>query len=350
METKKNKEKYFCESCNFTTGYKQNYLKHLSTAKHRRVIFGNKKELGDFYCDCCDYRTVRKQNFIKHLATEVHLETKKDATLTCVYCEKKYKTRAGLWKHKKKCKIGKKIPLTTIPVDEDIETEMGKKTETLGEKSEHKDDKNSDLYKNIEKENNELKNMIKTLCNQNSKLMNSMSEQNQTIQNMVPKIGNQINNTHQNLNIQIFLHEKCKDALNIKDFIDTLKISLQDIEYTKANGISESVGNILANGLEKLDIYKRPIHCTNPDLKTLYIKDEDSWEKDNEKVVSETISDVKNKHIAAVKKWEKENPDWINNEAKTQQFMSMISKTTTNIEKEDETDIINKIVKKVEVK
>ena len=121
METKKNKEKYFCESCNFTTGYKQNYLKHLSTAKHRRVIFGNKKELGDFYCECCDYRTVRKQNFIKHLATEVHLETKKDATLTCVYCEKKYKTRAGLWKHKKKCKIGKKIPSFSMILDDGSE-------------------------------------------------------------------------------------------------------------------------------------------------------------------------------------------------------------------------------------
>ena len=102
--------------------------------------------------------------------------------------------------------------------------------------------------------------------------------------------------------------------------------------------------------IKKLDIYKRPIHCTNPEMKTLYIKDENTWEKDNEKVVTETISDVKNKHIEAVQKWEKENPEWLKDKVKTKQFMRMIDQTTAAIEKEDETKIINKIVKKVEVK
>ena len=104
METKKNKEKFVCEICDFSTSYKQNYLKHLSTAKHRRLSFGNKKELGEFYCEACDYTAVTKQNFNKHLATDVHLETKKNALLICGFCNKKFKTRAGLWKHKNKCR------------------------------------------------------------------------------------------------------------------------------------------------------------------------------------------------------------------------------------------------------
>ena len=271
------------------------------------------------------------------------METKKYSHLICPFCNKKYKTRAGLWKHKKSCKFkGQSPPNSTPDFDGD--------TENLGKEDSPKNKLDSDVFKNIEKENNELRNMIKTLCNQNTSLMTRMSEQNQTIKDMVPKIGNQINTTHQNLNIQIFLNEQCKDALNIKDFVESLKISVNDIEYTKMNGISESVGNILANGLEKLDIYKRPIHCTNPDLKTLYIKDENNWEKDNEKVVTETISDVKNKHIEAVQKWEKENPEWLKDKVKTKQFMKMINETTAAIEKEDEKEIINKIVKKVEVK
>ena len=342
METKKNKEKFICEICDFSTSYKQNYLKHLSTAKHRRLSFGNKKVLGEFYCEACDYTTVTKQNFNKHLATDVHLETKKNALLICGFCNKKFKTRAGLWKHKNKCREKNKNNVSKTDNINIQDKNLGKISEV--ENSE------DDVFKNIEKENNELRNMIKTLFNQNNTLMDRMSEQNQTIKDMVPKIGNKITTTHQNLNIQIFLNEQCKDALNIKDFVDSLKININDIEYTKLNGISESVGNILANGLEKLDIYKRPIHCTNPDLKTLYIKDENSWEKDNDKVVTETISDVKNKHIEAVQKWEKENPQWLKDKVKTKQFIEMIDQTTAVIEKEDENKIINKIVKKVEVK
>ena len=344
METKKDKGKYVCELCDFSTSHKQNYNKHLATAKHRRVSFGNKKVLGQYYCKDCDYTAVTKQNFNKHLATGLHLETKKYSHLICSFCNKKYKSRAGLWKHKKSCKFKGQSQPNTVPDFGDDETE------NLGKSDTSANSLDSDVFKNIEKENNELRNMIKTLCNQNTSLMTRMSEQNQTIKDMVPKIGNQINTTHQNLNVQIFLNEQCKDALNIKDFVESLKISVNDIEYTKMNGISESVGNILANGLEKLDIYKRPIHCTNPDLKTLYIKDENNWEKDNEKVVTETISDVKNKHIEAVQKWEKENPEWLRDKAKTKQFMKMIDQTTAAIEKEDETRIINKIVKKVEVK
>ena len=361
METKKNKAKYACELCDFYTSYKQNYNKHLATAKHRRVLFGNKKVFSEFYCDVCDYNAVTKQNYNKHISTELHLETKKYSHLICNFCNKQYKTRAGLWKHKKTCKL----KLSSCKNNSDNNKEEEDK-EMMIIKNELERQKNNELnlgksdstitqlqvdkYKNIEKENDELRNMIKTLCNQNSSLMNRMSEQNQTIKDMVPKIGNQINTTHQNLNVQIFLNEHCKDAINIKDFVESLKIGVHDIEYTKINGISESVGNILANGLEKLDIYKRPIHCTNPELKTLYIKDENNWEKNNEKVVTETISDVKNKHIEAVQKWEKENPEWLKDKVKTKQFIKMIDETTAAIEKEDEKKIINKIVKKVEVK
>ena len=133
---------------------------------------------------------------MKHLATEVHLETKQNALLICSFCNKKFKTRAGLWKHKNKCREKNK--------SDDLKTENTDiQDKNLG-KTNHVEMSDDDMFKNIEKENNELRNMIKTLFNQNNTLMDRMSEQNQTIKDMVPKIGNKITTTHQNLNIQIF--------------------------------------------------------------------------------------------------------------------------------------------------
>ena len=127
METKKDKGKYVCELCDFSTSHKQNYNKHLATAKHRRVSFGNKKVLGQYYCKDCDYTAVTKQNFNKHLATGLHLETKKYSHLICSFCNKKYKSRAGLWKHKKSCKFKGQSQPNTVPDFGDDETEnLGK--------------------------------------------------------------------------------------------------------------------------------------------------------------------------------------------------------------------------------
>ena len=184
METKKNKAKYVCELCDFSTSYKQNYNKHLSTAKHRKVLFGNKKVLGEFYCDVCDYTAVTKQNFEKHLATVLHLETKKYSHLICTFCNKKYQTRAGLWKHKKSCK--EIFQSENNSEQQEKNGKKGEKTQqnkryktrggrdNLGKKKLSYGTSDVDLFKNIEKENDELRTMIKTLCNQNTSLMTRM--------------------------------------------------------------------------------------------------------------------------------------------------------------------------------
>ena len=135
--------------------------------------------------------------------------------------------------------------------------------------------KNKDLIK-LEEENTELKSLMQQmLCglNKNSQMkdemMEQMKEQNKIIQDMIPKIGNNNNK----FNINVFLNEECRDAINMTDFIESLQIQLEDLNYTKTNGLIEGISSVFVNGLKQLDTYKRPIHCTDMKRETLYIKD-----------------------------------------------------------------------------
>ena len=127
-------------------------------------------------------------------------------------------------------------------------------------------------------------------------------------------------------------------------------VGLKELEYTKDNGLVEGVTSILMDGLNKLEINKRPIHCTDAKRRTLYIKDENTWERNNEKAVSKTIDNVQNKHIQAIKQWESEHPNWIEDSEMTDHYLEMIKSTTNRIEKKDTTKIIGKLSKKIEVK
>ena len=277
--------------------------------------------------------TFPQQNTEKY-----YLETKKYSHLICSFCNKKYKSRAGLWKHKKSCKFKGQSQPNTVPDFGDDETE------NLGKNDNIKESTDSDIFKNIEKENNELRNMIKTLCNQNTSLMTRMSEQNQTIKDMVPKIGNQINTTHQNLNIQIFLNEQCKDALNIMDFVNSLHLQLEDLENTGKLGLVEGTTKIFLDGLKQLDLYKRPIHCTDLKKETVYVRDNDQWEKDVKcDKMKKAISSINDMNLKQAAEWIDENPE------KYDDYLNIMNNVTkSDISKESE-QIIKNVSKEIMV-
>ena len=134
-----------------------------------------------------------------------------------------------------------------------------------------------------------------------NEMMEQMKEQSKIIQDMIPRIGNNNNNR---FNINVFLNEQCKNAINLSDFIQSLQIQLDDLIYTKDKGLIEGVSNVFVNALNQLDTFHRPIHCTDIKRETLYIKENNEWERDdNKEHIKNAITDIANKQRNMIKEW-----------------------------------------------
>jgi hypothetical protein len=199
----------------------------------------------------------------------------------------------GLWKHTKKCTTAPKenmlIPSHDIPSDEPIKNYIMSLVE-----------QNAELKNMFIQQNTELQEIKTILAEQPAQITNVNNIQN--IQNNNKMVNN--------FNLMVFLQERCKDALNMSQFIDTLQINPQSVEYTGAHGYVNGITKIFMDGLNQLDIHERPIHCTDLKRETLYIKENDKWEKDTEEKTKfkHALATVVNRNVAQVSHWEKENP------------------------------------------
>jgi len=278
-----------------------------------------------FVCKVCDYNTSKKSDFDKHLSTRKHddmvtvetTETKKSQKVAhhnmCNKCKKVYNTRSGLWKHMKICDY-----ITNVSV---LSSEQCKNEEPIA--------KIDNLY-NIPNKDELLLKLIKD----NDEMMRIIKGQQEQINSIIPKIGNTTNNnTTNNFNLNVFLNEQCKDALNISDFIDSLKITLEDLLFSKTNGISRGITDVMIRGLKELDIHKRPIHCTDIKRDIMYIKDEDKWLKDeNHDMMRNTIIKIADMERTALQQWAIDNPDWMETERKQIEYLTMMRSICEPIE------------------
>ena len=170
------------------------------------------------------------------------------------------------------------------------------------------------------------------------------------VADMVPRIGNNntttINNT---LNIQLFLNETCKDALNLTDFIDTLDLNSADLELSRENGAAAGIANIFVKGLKALSMDKRPIHCSDLKREVLFVKDDGVWEQedDDKQKIKDAISSVSKKQIASIKEWEDAHPGWQSSEKGTTEYCEMVRQITASTSSSDESKIIKTIAKNV---
>ncbi len=293
-----------------------------------------------FSCNLCDYNTCKKCDFDKHVSTRKHelmvsletMETKKSQKVAqlneCEKCKKKYNTRSGLWKHIKICNYVSKPDDNASEDCENME---------LSIKMVNKDE------------------LVLKLIKDNSEMMKIIKGQQEQINSIIPKVGNITNNTTNNtthnttnnFNLNVFLNEKCKDALNISDFIDSLKITLDDLLFSKKNGISRGITDVMIKGLKELDVYRRPIHCTDIKRDTMYIKDEDKWHKDeNHVTMKNTIVKIADKERSALYQWANDNPDWMETESKQIEYLTMVRSICEPIEKYDNYE--RKIIKHIE--
>ena len=273
-----------------------------------------------FVCELCDYKCSRSFLLKQHLGTlkhkkkeKQHLATQKYAQeiFKCENCDKEYKQRSGLWRHKKKC--------LNVKLD------------------------------NIKKENSELLDMVKTIAhnfNNNNEIKNELLEQlkiqSDIIKDIIPKIGNNINSNNK-LNINVFLNEKCKNAVNMTDFIESLQIKLKDIDYTKNNGLINGISSLFINNLKQMETYERPIHCTDIKRETLYIKDNNNWEKDmNKDKINEIITELTNKHRKILNNWKDHNPEWEQDDIKKDEYLRLVKSLMNDINNDN---IIKNIAK-----
>ena len=297
-----------------------------------------------FTCEKCDFVCSKKSNFEKHLLTRKHKnddkKEQKNAEKNVCICGKSFKYRQGLFVHRKIC------------------TDYINNDSKYGDNIEIKND-NNETSKKIEDvvccDNKVIitKEMFMELINDNKEIIKVIKGQQEQINSIIPKIGNITNNTtnnnttmNNNFNLNVFLNEKCKDALNISDFIDSLKITLEDLLFSKTNGISRGITDVLIKGLKELDIYKRPIHCTDIKRDTMYIKDEDKWYKDdNHDMMKNTIVKIADMERTALQQWAIDNPDWMETERKQLDYLTMVRSICEPIENYDNYE--KKILKNV---
>jgi len=268
----------------------------------------NKKELKSSHqqliCYSCDYTTPKLSNFNKHLSTLKHKRitmdnksSQKVAANICdgyrfvCQCGKSYKFKSGMCKHKKVC-------LPTNIVDDNVG-------------SLDKDALILELFK-------------------------KMDEKDKQISELIPKVGNTTNNNNQ-FNLNVFLNEDCKDAINWTEFVNSIELELGALDILKDSNITTGITNAICNKMSELGVYKRPIHCVDQKRRKLCIKNDEDWEKNDNKVdelLGKSDKHLQHKYISLMCDFEKQHPDWIKSEKGQEEYLEINRKIYETIDNE----------------
>ena len=330
-ETIKNAGLFHCKLCDFTSSKESNYQKHLSTRKHKRITMDNKK---------C-------QKNAKNAEIKLYVCS----------CGKSYKYHSGLCKHKRNCTfITENIKIQDVSQNISYNIQENEYNNENIENTEYNDSDISDNnnYKDMFMELiNQNKELVKNVMGENKELHNIIKKQqdtfNQQMSEILPKVGNTIhqNNSIHNANkynLNIFLNDKCKDALDIKEFLESLIIEVADLEYTGREGFVKGISNIFIRGLKDLEVTKRPIHCTDLKRDTLYIKDQGKWGKDsNEEKVGHAIDTIRQNTFSKIQSWTKSHPNFTNQDhPQSDEYINLVKESIGGYD-----DTLNKNIKKV---
>jgi len=288
----KTPQNYECKNCNYITSNKKDYNKHILTLKHIKSLKEDKMEINlsqeispKYSCSQCNYNTNKHSNFLIHESSKKHIARISNIASCgnknqCNICNKTYSKYSGLWKHKKTCQVLEpKKELT----NELREPEMKPLMLTV------------EMFMDLMKQNKELIELVKT--------------------NSCANVTNNTNcNNNNQFNLHFFLNETCKNAMNITDFVNSIQLTTQDFENTGKLGYVDGITKIIINKLNSVDTTTRPMHCTDVKRETLYIKDENVWEKEDEHKTKfkKVINQIANKNLQQLKIWKDEHPDCIN--------------------------------------
>jgi hypothetical protein len=285
-----------------------------------------------FSCIKCNYFTTRESQYNRHLLTSKHNKTTDSnekipinkKTYKCE-CGRSYKHKTTLYAHRNNCKAS----------TEECENILNVEQTPIS----------------VETSNNSA--MMMALMQQNQTMLIENKELKTLIIDLASKVGNNNNNTITNnnsFNLNVFLNETCKDAININDFIKNIEIQLKEIENIGNNGYVSGITDIIVSRLKQLDVTKRPVHCTDLKRETLYIKDEDTWNKDtnDNTKMRNVVTTVAKKSYKIIPKWRQENPECQDPENEKYTFcINMMRNTLGELDESHQTKIDDKIIKNV---
>jgi hypothetical protein len=308
-------KKFTCKSCDYACNKESDYRKHLTTVKHNKLINVNRQ------------LTQKSQKFI------------------CPICSKEYKSNVGLWKHKKKCNSLEYIAESTteptpVPTTAPIPAPETTSSSIYMTQSSMPPDITffTNLVLEVVKNNAELQ-------KQNQEFQKQMLEIYKTTNTSVTNNSHSYNKT---FNMQFFLNEQCKDAMNIMDFVNSMTLEFSDLEDVGKLGYVEGISNIIIRKLNEMDVYKRPIHCSDAKREIMYVKDENIWEKENSTYdkLRKAIKHITYKNSSLLVPWSKEHPQCMNNQHHLNDvYVQMMGQAMGG--KESFLDSENKIMKKI---
>ena len=308
METKNTSKtsivavKFNCLKCHFKCSKKGDWARHLATTKHK------------------------KHNNVTASDEELHQKT---SNHTCINCLKNYTSRNGLWLHNQKCK---KI--------EAMKPQISEASISGASIS----DASNNIIQLLIKENSEIKNIILEIVKSNTDIQKQMLD---VCKNSNSVVNTNSHNTTNNkiFNLQVFLNEECKDAMNMSDFINSIEVKTSDLENIGKKGYVEGVSNIIIKHLNDTDMYKRPVHCSDAKRETLYIKEENKWEKETQetKQMITAVRGVNKKNYQLLHKWKETHPKCTDRKStQCDDYMKIMSKVM-----DGDIENINKVIKKV---
>jgi hypothetical protein len=292
--------KYFCEPCNFKCISKCNWEQHINTNKH--------------YYNTTD--NIKKPNKNMNQSIQYYV---------CVNCDKEYKSKSGLWLHHIKC--------------------MNNNAPTISENDNVMVPK--ELWLHMIQDNNDFKSLLMESMKVINNNVNSNSNNSNSNNNNINTTNNTVNN---HFNLQFFLNEQCKDAIDISEFINSIQVTVHDLEETGRLGYAEGISRIIINKLKQLDVYKRPIHCSDLKRNMLYIRHLNAWEKDKEKpaLMRNMIDSVAMKNIGQLQTWKNMYPGCdAYNSNKRGTYLTIVQNAMNGSSEEQQIDNTNKIIKNV---
>jgi len=298
------------------------------------TTFGGTEVPLKYICETCDYKSSRKSQYERHLMTTKHkmtteglqngLQKVPKSSKNVCECGKEFSNRQNLYRHKKKC--DSKPENITITVEEN---------------SPVNNQYSGDLILELLKQNQEFKELI---IEQNKQMLEMSKER-----SIITTNSNNNVTQNNNFNLQVFLNETCKDALNLSDFLESLILSLTDFENFGPLGYCGGITNILVNGLNKLDITKRPIHCSDLKREVIHVKNNDAWHKDQDKEqMIKAIKAIEHKNIKQMSLWGKANPEYKDpTSKKSDLYTKMIDNSLGESDKEKAQKNYHKIIRSV---
>jgi hypothetical protein len=280
--------KFSCEKCHYNTSKKSCYNQHLMTAKHQKSIIINENQ-----SKICS----------KH---------------KCDYCNKSYKEPSGLWRHNKVCSMKNNDKSCDLIICDETSN------------------KYEELMINLITQNIELQKQVIELCKEKTITVNNTT-------------NNTTNHNNQSFNMNVFLNEQCKDAINIGDFVNSLPLTLEDLENTGRVGYVKGLTDIVMRGLKEMDVHKRPIHCSDLKREVMYVKDNDVWQKDEDNVkVKKAIQNIGTRNYRQVKEWIEKYPEAKdNNTKKHEQYVQIRLKCTGGSDNAEDDKLQNKILSSI---